>query len=84
MPEYVPPDANGKMDSEASDEENRMAGSGWNFGGLSLGEGMPPVCKHLLACVLAEQCGSLFGSCVEERRVSVETAAGWAAGWGDV
>ena len=84
VPEYVPTDANGKMDSEASDEENRMAGSGWNFGGLSLGEGMPPVCKHLLACVLAEQCGSLFGSCVEERRVSVETAAGWAAGWGDV
>jgi hypothetical protein len=84
VPEYVPPDTNGKMDSEASDEEDWMAGSGWNFGGVSLGEGMPPVCKHLLACVLAEQCGSLFGPCVEERRVSVETAAGWAAGWGDV
>ena len=84
VPEYVLPDADGKMNSEAPDEKNRMAASGWHFGGVSLGEGMPPVCKHLLACVLAEQCGSLFGPCVEERRVSVETAAGWAAGWGDV
>ena len=84
VPEHVPPETNEKMDSEASGEEIRTAGMEWNFGGVSLGEGMPPVCKHLLACVLAEQCGSLFGPCVEERRVSVETAAGWAAGWGDV
>jgi hypothetical protein len=84
VPEYVPSDTNGRSDSEVSDKENRTAGSVWHFGGVSLGEGMPPVCKHLLACVLAEQCGSLFGPCVEERRVSVETAAGWAAGWGDV
>jgi hypothetical protein len=55
----------------------------WIFGGVSLGEGMPPVCKHLLACVLAEQCADLFGRCVEERLVNVEEAAGWAAGWGD-
>ena len=55
----------------------------WTFGGVSLGEGMPPVCKHLLACVLAERCNRIFGECVEQRRVSVETAAGWAAGWGD-
>ncbi|UPX18225.1 uncharacterized protein EKO05_0008532 [Ascochyta rabiei] len=54
----------------------------WVFGGVSLGLGMPPVCKHLLACVLAERCSGVFGECVEERRVSVETAAGWAAGWG--
>lgn len=84
VPDYVPPDTNKKMNSEASDEENRTAGPAGNFGGVSLGEGMPPVCKHLLACVLAERCGSLFGPCVEERTVSVETAAGWAAGWGDV
>ncbi|KAJ4362632.1 hypothetical protein N0V95_001437 [Ascochyta clinopodiicola] len=56
--------------------------SKWIFGGVSLGTGMPPVCKHLLACVLAERCSGVFGECVEERRVSVETAAGWAAGWG--
>lgn len=54
-----------------------------DFGGMSLGDGMPPVCKHLLACVLVERCSSLFGSFVEEKEVSVEEAAGWAAGWGD-
>ncbi|KAF2826094.1 hypothetical protein CC86DRAFT_370200 [Ophiobolus disseminans] len=56
---------------------------GWIFGGVSLGNAMPPVCKHLLACVLVERCGGLFGGFVEERKVSVEEAAGWAAGWGD-
>jgi hypothetical protein len=56
---------------------------GWIFGGISLGEGMPPVCKHLLACVLVEKCHGLFGAYVEEMDVSVQAAAGWAAGWGD-
>ncbi|KAF2462679.1 uncharacterized protein BDR25DRAFT_308192 [Lindgomyces ingoldianus] len=54
----------------------------WSSGGLSLGDGMPPVCKHLLACVLVERC-SLFSSFVENKDVGVEEAAGWAAGWGD-
>ncbi|KAJ4369843.1 hypothetical protein N0V83_005607 [Neocucurbitaria cava] len=57
--------------------------AGWIFGGVSLGDGMPPVCKHLLACVLVEKCSGIFGSYVEERDVTVEEAAGWAAGWGD-
>ncbi|KAH7089644.1 hypothetical protein FB567DRAFT_306998 [Paraphoma chrysanthemicola] len=56
---------------------------GWTFGGISLGDDMAPVCKHLLACVLVEKCGGMFGGFVEERVVSVEEAAGWAAGWGD-
>ncbi|KAH4354056.1 hypothetical protein HBH98_014200 [Parastagonospora nodorum] len=53
------------------------------FGGVSLGEGIPPVCKHLLACVLVEKCAGLFGGFVVEREVGVEEAVGWAAGWGD-
>lgn len=36
------------------------------------------VCKHLLACVLAER----IGGYVEEREVVREEMAGWAAGWG--
>ncbi|KAJ4289615.1 hypothetical protein N0V90_010944 [Kalmusia sp. IMI 367209] len=55
----------------------------WTFGGVGMGSGVPPVCKHLLACVLAERCAGLFGSFVEEKTISVEEAAGWAAGWGD-
>lgn len=53
----------------------------WTFGGLTRGNDMP-VCKHLLACVLVERC-QMFGSFAEEREVSVEELAGWAAGWGD-
>lgn len=70
------------QDEDAEAEKRRALE--WVFGGASLGEGMPPVCKHLLACVLAERCRGVFGDCLEERRVSVETAAGWAAGWGDL
>ncbi|KAH9878734.1 hypothetical protein IAQ61_002008 [Plenodomus lingam] len=53
------------------------------FGGVSLDMGMPPVCKHLLACVLAEKCDGLFGRFVCEKKGGVGEAAGWAAGWGE-
>ena len=71
--------------SESNEKEGMMADHGksvsWSFGGLTLGNDMP-VCKHLLACVLVEF-GGLFEGFVEERVVSVEEIAGWAAGWGD-
>ncbi|KAK4890845.1 hypothetical protein LTR27_010546 [Elasticomyces elasticus] len=53
----------------------------WTFGGLSQGTDMP-ICKHLLACTLVEH-SSMFADMVEERMVSAEELAGWAAGWGD-
>ena len=53
----------------------------WCIGGLSAGENMP-VCKHLLACVLVEH-SSTFAHLVEERTITLEELAGWAAGWGD-
>jgi hypothetical protein len=71
-------------ENEEEDAPTWKAESGsWLFGGMSLGDAIPPVCKHLLACVLVEKCSGLFGGFVEERMVSVEEAAGWAAGWGD-
>lgn len=51
------------------------------LGGLSCGTDLP-VCKHLLACVLVERC-EMFAHFVDEREVSAEEIAGWAAGWGD-
>ncbi|KAH6656478.1 hypothetical protein BKA67DRAFT_552099 [Truncatella angustata] len=60
----------------------------WEFGGLGLdgregsgggvvvGSGAPPCCKHLLACVLAERWGAVMGGYVQERRVGREEAAG--------
>ena len=51
------------------------------FGGLTRGKDVP-VCKHLLACVVADRCQG-FEQLVEEKEVGVEEIAGWAAGWGD-
>ena len=55
------------------------------WGGLLLttrGErGEVPLCKHLLACLLAER-WEVMGGFFEERKVGREEMAGWAAGWG--
>lgn len=52
----------------------------WQWGGLMVEEDVP-LCKHLLACVLAER-WSVAAAMVEEREVGREEMAGWAAGWG--
>lgn len=41
----------------------------------------PPVCKHLLACVLSMRCPGLFGR-GDSRGVSAGELAGLCAGWG--
>lgn len=48
-------------------------------GGLALGQKVP-MCKHLLACALAEQ--KLFEPFVEIKVVGADELAGWAVGWG--
>jgi hypothetical protein len=60
-------------------------GAEWSFGGMSLdgieagaGEGVP-VCKHLLACLLAERWGTALGQYVVERKVAREEMAGIVA-----
>ncbi|KAF2002981.1 hypothetical protein P154DRAFT_107859 [Amniculicola lignicola CBS 123094] len=70
------------LDNDVGLREVARQEDGWSFGGCTLGETMPPVCKHLLACVLAER-GGIFSGFIEEKEVSIEEAAGWAAGWGD-
>lgn len=57
----------------------------WSFGGMSLdglaagaGEGVP-VCKHLLACLLADRWSVALGRYVVERRVGREEMAGIVA-----
>jgi hypothetical protein len=70
-----PPSARNDGDLQRSDEVHP-------FGGLSVGQDMPPICKHLLACVLAEHCLT-FREFVEMKGVSHEELAGWCAGWGD-
>ncbi|KAK8226858.1 hypothetical protein HDK77DRAFT_117916 [Phyllosticta capitalensis] len=77
-----------------SSPRSSASGCDWSFGGLLRergAEAVPPVCKHLLACLLVERAPRLFGvdadapadgGLVVQRRVSVLEAAGWAAGWG--
>ncbi|KAK8212582.1 hypothetical protein IWZ01DRAFT_482307 [Phyllosticta capitalensis] len=77
-----------------SSPRSSISGWDWSFGGLlreRAAEAVPPVCKHLLACLLVERAPRLFGvdadapadgGLVVQRRVSVLEAAGWAAGWG--
>ncbi|EMD59880.1 hypothetical protein GGP41_008985 [Bipolaris sorokiniana] len=78
------PLANHDNDDDDNDENNdTVQDHAWIFGGATLGDDMPPVCKHLLACLLAEKCNILFGRFVNERWITVDEAAGWAAGWGD-
>lgn len=72
----------GSAGDEGGDEGVRAA---WHFGGVSFdgtgadisGEaGVPPCCKHLLACVLAERWGGGLGSYVSRRTVAREEMAG--------
>ncbi|MCJ1276071.1 hypothetical protein MMC21_003876 [Puttea exsequens] len=61
--------------------ETKQGGSDWKWGGLMLGEEEVPLCKHLLACVLAEW-WDVAKAMVEDKEVGREEMAGWAAGWG--
>ncbi|KAI4153984.1 MAG: hypothetical protein L6R39_001461 [Caloplaca ligustica] len=70
---------NGLMDEDVPDG-NALNGE-HRCGGLMRGDGEMPVCKHLLACLLAESGGGC-GNLVEERAVGREEMSGWAAGWG--
>ena len=60
----------------------------YRFGGtLTRGftRSSPPVCKHLLACVLLVRCPRLFGAGAGPHSrlvVSAKELAGWCAGWG--
>ncbi|KAJ5710694.1 hypothetical protein N7488_004850 [Penicillium malachiteum] len=43
----------------------------------------PPICKHVLACLLFIRCPGLFGGGGDGRCIiSKEELAGWCAGWG--
>jgi hypothetical protein len=65
--------------AEADRRRYKQRKCGW--GGLMLGEGEVPLCKHLLACALAER-WRVAAEMIEERMVGSEEMAGWGAGWG--
>lgn len=68
---------------ESEDYEQNEAWEGGDVGGLSFngregGEDEIPVCKHLLACLLAERCEGVLGTYVREWRAGREEGAGIA------
>jgi len=77
-------DGDGYQDDDDDDDGGGRTGQDW-FGGTLVRTHKKqrlPVCKHLLACVLAVKCKSLFGSgIVEERSVDHAEFAGWCAGF---
>ncbi|KAK0634723.1 hypothetical protein B0T17DRAFT_514141 [Bombardia bombarda] len=64
------------------EEEDDGRKSAWSFGGMTLdgsdGGGVP-ICKHLLACLLAERWSAALGRYVVERRVGRDEMAGIVA-----
>ncbi|KAK3490934.1 uncharacterized protein B0T23DRAFT_413558 [Neurospora hispaniola] len=65
-------------------ERDNKGSAGWTFGGMTLfnagdHSSVPPVCKHLLACLLADKWTRALGRYVTERMVSREEMAGIVA-----
>ncbi|KEF51317.1 uncharacterized protein A1O9_12667 [Exophiala aquamarina CBS 119918] len=58
---------------------------GWRVGGIATlpSPGGAPICKHILAAVLARAAPMLFGTGVAESIASREQLAGWGGGWGE-
>jgi hypothetical protein len=70
------------VDHELENQSNEENGEAWFGGTLIQQKESVPVCKHLLACVLAAKCATLFGRGIgEDRVVEKEELAGWCAGF---
>ncbi|KAK4216195.1 hypothetical protein QBC37DRAFT_417550 [Rhypophila decipiens] len=72
----------GQPPLEAGNSQDTRDTLGWTFGGLTLEQGggdCPPLCKHLLACLLAEKWNDALGQYVVERQVSKQEMAGIVA-----
>ncbi|KAM0713633.1 hypothetical protein Q7P37_010595 [Cladosporium fusiforme] len=84
FPATTPDDAFARAAEDEECPTDESVETAWRFGGLTRAarDGVPPVCKHLLACVVAERWEG-FGALVVERGVGGDEVAGWAAGWGE-
>jgi hypothetical protein len=78
FPAFPPADTDGAGEGEHIDD------LAWKWGGISLlqKDEVAPICKHLLACILAERVPVLFGQSLQEQAVGREELAAWTAGFG--
>lgn len=83
-----------EMRSSSGDAESPREGDQgrtcYPYGGWLAGEptrtSSPPVCKHLLACLLMARCPGAFRTAAEEAGpliAPLEELAGWSAGWSE-
>lgn len=87
------PDSDSEIEAEAKVETDHdidigsLGGSeNYRLGGTltrGLGQSLPPLCKHILACVLLLRCPEIFKPSSQTWLVSAEELAAWCAGWGD-
>lgn len=66
---------------EGRQDPRRTENEGKVYGGVMLGGGQMPICKHLLACLLVESWQPLEVF-LNESIVSKDEMSGWAGGWG--
>ena len=79
---FGPQDEDARADvGKGDDSECKDVTTKASFGGLALGRGEVPICKHLLACCLVEM-GKGLRDLAIQKMVGREEMAGWAAGWG--
>lgn len=73
-------------DGGSSTDSMGSHGPSTGFGGILTTESArisPPVCKHLLACILMTSCPGVFGAKEEGSRfANVDEISGFCAGWG--
>jgi hypothetical protein len=70
----------GDFEDGDGDGESEFEVGGLSFNGRDHGDEGVPVCKHLLACVLAERWDGVFGAYVKERVVGREEGGGICGG----
>lgn len=67
------------MSDDGAHDETRDLGRALGGIGLGTGDGVPPFCKHLLACLLVDKWEDMLGGYVEERSVTRDEMAGIVA-----
>lgn len=66
--------------SDGGEKTTEAVGASLIYGGLAGGDNTVPICKHLLACLLANS-NRLLAMCVKHVAMTEHELAGWAAGW---
>lgn len=76
-------DAEDMMDVAQGSENDLAESQSWVGGVVTRPDSPIPMCKHILASIIASTAPSLVADGIQSRNVSVEESAAWSAGWGE-